>query len=158
MSIGNELSGRACWPLLAALLAGALLAVWARQRTSGPAAPAPPLDGWDIPRLAAHLNGEGLGLRMVATQKDGAVHQTAFLTTTGKGWEDLNRLPKDLNQINRWQGTLYCERVPGGDGWPGLAHPSDDCCLVVGPFLLYGDRELLGRVRAALTALAQPGS
>jgi len=38
---------------------------------------------------------------------------------------------------------LYVARVFIGVGEAG--------CLVVGPFLLYGDRELLGRVRAALS-------
>jgi hypothetical protein len=127
------------------------------------------------------LNGEGLGLRTVATQKDGVVRQTAFLTTTDKEWLDLNLLPKIQKRIDQWRGTLYCVRDPVGNRpellwlarkYPGildgargaggnhrseLTHQWGDCCLVAGPFLFYGDRELLGRVHAALTVPPQPG-
>jgi hypothetical protein len=157
----SKLSWRACRPLLPVLLVGALLAVWIGQREGGSPRSIGPADGWDIPRLVAYLNDESLGLRMVATQKNGIIDQTAFLTTTSKGWEDLHCLPKDQKQINRWHGTLYCERGPEGlfegNDWSDLTHQWGDCCLVVGPFLFYGDRELLGRVLAALTALAQSG-
>jgi hypothetical protein len=148
----SKLSWRACWPLLPALLAGALLTVTMAQRRDGAATPAVSLDDWDIPQLAAYLNDEGLGLRLVSTQKDGVIHHTAFLTTTDQEWIDLNHLPKTRQKIDRWQGSLYCERSPFGD-WSNQTHQWGDCCLVVGPFLLFGDRELLDRVRAALTPL-----
>ncbi len=51
-----------------------------------------------------------------------------------------------------WQGILYCERGPRGNSWSELTREWSDSYLIVGPFLLYGDRELLGRVGAALTA------
>jgi hypothetical protein len=144
----SKISSRACWALPPAALAGVLLALWVGQTKLDSA----PLKDWDIPQLVSYLNGEGLGLRLVATQKDGVIHTTAFLTTTPKGWEDLNRLQRGRTQIDHWRGTLHCERGPGGEIWADLARQWGDCALVVGPFLLYGDRELLGRVRAALAA------
>jgi hypothetical protein len=143
-------------PLFPAVLAGALLAVCVGRREGLPAPPAVPLDDWDIPRLVDHLNGKGLGLRVVSTSKDGVVHQRAFLTTTGKEWADLNRLQKDRKQIDQWRGTLYCERGPGGDMSAALTLQWGDCCLVVGPFLFYGDPDLLARARAALAAPRRP--
>jgi hypothetical protein len=147
----RNLSGRAGWASVLVLLAGGLLAAWISQRESSLATPAVALDDWDIPQLVAYLNGQGLELRVVATQRDGVIHQTVYLTTTDKEWTYFNRLPNDRNQIDLWRGTLYCVRGPIGPLWSTLLSEWGECSLVIGPFLLYGDCELLGRVRAALT-------
>jgi hypothetical protein len=154
---GSNLSWRSGWPFLAALLAGALLAVTFGQRRDNPATPAAPLDDWDIPRLVAFLNGKGLGLRLVSTRKDGLLDGDAFLTTTDRDWLDLNELPKVPQLIHRWPGTLYCLRKTGEDDWSDRVVFWGDCCLEAGPFLLFGDRELLARVRAALSARVPAG-
>jgi hypothetical protein len=134
--------------LPAVFLATALLAVWAVRR---PAGAARDLDDWDIPRLVDHLNASGLGLRAMATQKDATIGRTAYLTTTDREWEDINRLTKDPVRIDQWGGTLYCEQGHGRGDWPDLARRWGDCCLIAGPFLFFGDRDLLARIRAALT-------
>jgi hypothetical protein len=144
---------RACWLLLPALLAGIVLVSGIGQRGEHFARPVVPLHDWDISRLVAYLNGKGLGLRLVSTRQDGVVDRTAFLTTTAKEWVDFNHLYKARNQIDRWEGTLACERGPA-PSWSDLASLWGDCCLVVGPFLFFGDQALLGRVRVALTGLA----
>jgi hypothetical protein len=146
----SKLPWRACRPLLPVLLVGALLAFTVGQRGRHPATPAVPLDDWDVPQLVAYLNEQGLGLRMLATGPHGVTDRTAFLTTTDREWADLNTLSKDPRRIDRWRGTLYCERCPGGENRSDLIHQWGDRCLVAGPFLLYGDRELLDRVGAAL--------
>ncbi len=159
----SKLSGRAGRLLVPAVLAAPVLLSWVALRRDDLATSAVPLDDWDIPRLVAHLNDAGLRLRIVSTMRDGGSVQTAFLTTTAKEWEDLDGLPKDQKHIRRWRGTLYCERgqvsdLGGvgrtfGDDWSGLTRQWGDRCLVAGPFLFYGDPELLDRVRAALAAL-----
>jgi hypothetical protein len=154
----NKLSWRACWPVFPSVLAGMLLALWCAQRRDAPVSPPSPLTDWDIPRLVTYLNGEGLELRMVPTQKEGIIYQTAFLTTTTKEWEDLNHLPNDQREITQWQGTLYCQRNPRGDDRLYQTRLWGNACEVVGPFLLYGDRALLDRVRAALNALVPSGN
>jgi hypothetical protein len=147
----SKLFWRACWSLFGVLLAGAVLVALAGPRRGGRAVPALPPDDWHIPQLVSHLNREGLGLRVVSTQRDGAAGPNAFLTTTDKEWIDLTVLPKDRQQIDRWRGTLYCERFPSEVMRSDQACLWGDCCLVAGPFLLYGDRQLLARVRAALS-------
>jgi hypothetical protein len=150
----GKLAWRGLWPLGPILLAGALFVHGVGERTAGPATAAALLDDWDLPRMVAYLNGKGLGLRVVSTFKGGGgTDRTAFLTTTGLGWEDLTRLPRGRAQVGRWRGTLFCERGPSGGDWDDLKRQWGDCCMEVGPFLLYGDRELLGRVRAALSDL-----
>jgi hypothetical protein len=150
-----NLSWRACRPVLAVLLLTAVLAVLIDHFKSVPPT-GPSLDDWDIPTLVTYLNGQGLGLRMVSTQEDGANEEAVFLTTTDKGWDDFNRLPNDPERRVQWEGTLYCQRGPGGVQWSELTRLWSGCCVVVGPFLLYGDRELLDRVAAALPACSQP--
>ena len=138
----SKLAWRAFWPVASVLLAGALFVHCVGQHAGGPATAAAPLDDWDVPRLVAYLNGKGLALRAVSTRKGGGGDRTAFLTTTDQGWEELNRLPR---------GPARSAACPGGEDWDDLIRQWGDCCQVVGPFLLYGDRELLGRVRAALS-------
>ena len=70
----------------------------------------------------------------------------AFLTTTDKEWEDLNHLVKDPKRINEWRGTLYCERAKANTDLWYLIRQWGANSLIVGPFLLYGDPELLVRV------------
>jgi len=50
-------------------------------------------------------------------------------------------------RIGQWQGILYCEQRAGND--------RSDLAGQWGAFLLYGDCELLDRVRAAFTALGK---
>jgi hypothetical protein len=138
--------------LSALLLAGVVLAVWIGQRKYASTSPPVSLDDWDIARLVLHLNGQGLRLRAMATQWNGVIERTAFLTTTEKTWHDFNRLPRDPQRIESWSGVVHCERGPGGEDWNALIEQWGDCCLVVGPFLFFGDRELLDRIRALLMA------
>jgi hypothetical protein len=150
MPAPNKLSTHVRPLLLPALLLATLLAVCVGQRQGGPPTTDLPPGNWDIPRLTTYLNRQGLGLRLVPTMQGSDPNATAFLTTTDKGWSDLNRLPKDCGRVHEWRGTLYCERGPGGEDWSDLARQWGDCCLVTGPFLFFGDPELLARVKDAL--------
>jgi hypothetical protein len=152
MSSASHCSLPACRLLLHVLLAAALLFFSAGGRKGDPASTGVPPDDWEVPQLAAYLNGKGLGLRMVPIVKGGTIRQTAFLTTTSQRWDFFNHLMKDPKQMDRWQGTLYCERAPHWASWGDPTLQSGECCLVIGPFFLFGDRELLGRVRDAFPA------
>jgi hypothetical protein len=135
--------------LLLGLGSIALLTVGLRTR-QGDSGTVVSLDDWDIPQFAAFLNERGLGLRLVSTMKGGDARYTAFLTTTDLEWENLNHLVKDAKRINEWRGTLYCERERGNDNWWLLTRHWGANYLIVGPFLLYGDPELLVLVRDAV--------
>jgi hypothetical protein len=89
--------------------------------------------------------------------KGGDARYTAFLTTDIE-WENLNRLVKDSKRINEWRGTLYCERERGNDNWWSLTQQWGANYLIVGPFLLYGDRELLVLVRDTVEAFTRANS
>lgn len=122
-----------------------------RNRSDSP----PALEGWDIRKLTDHLNRAGLAVRLRSTQKDGTLGATAFLTTTDKSWEELNRLVKDPKRIAEWRGTVFCERAEY-EGRDGLLRLWKGHCLAAGSFVFYGDDELLERIRVLLLPLVPP--
>lgn len=136
-----------------ALAAIALLAVSARNQSANPTPSTRPLSDWDIPELAIHLNRMGIEVRLRAVPKKGHFSHSAYLTTTSKDWSDLNGLLKNAQAIPDWHGTLYCERV-GESDVTHLLEQWGDHCLVIGPFLFYGDAQLLVLVRDALAPYA----
>lgn len=140
-----------------AVLAMILLAVSLKQRLGTRPAASRSLDDWDIRELADELKRAGLELRLLSTRRDGVIDHNAFLTTTDKDWDTLNRLGINPgpSRIPEWRGVVYCEcsrmqeplDLIGQWGGPSLA---------AGPFALYGDAELLQRIRAILVPSAAP--
>lgn len=108
------------------------------------------LRAWDLPRMVAHLRDAGLDLRRVDTAKDRALGRSAFLTATDKGWEELHSLLKVRSQLAEWRGSLYVERGRDDETWDVHVAGWGSACVVAGPFIFFGDPELLARVRAAL--------
>lgn len=137
----------------AALTAMILLAVAFRQRGADAVRSSRPINDWNISELVEELNRMGVEVRLRSTQKDGVAGETAFLTCTDKSWRELNALNKDAKRSQEWRGVLYCERAGERDS-THLIRQWGDRSAVVGPFLFYGDAELLRRVRAALIPFA----
>jgi hypothetical protein len=140
------------WLLPAVLVVPVLLVVALGPRRASPATS--PLDDWNLTELVAQLNRAGMRLREVPPQKNGPIGNAVYLITTDKEWDDINALTKDRRRIAEWRGVLYCECVKGRNPW-FLANQWGEDCLVAGPFLFYGDHQLLAQVRAAL-ADAEP--
>jgi hypothetical protein len=139
------------WLLTATFMAAVLLVIALAQRTREPATPT--MDDWSLSELVDHLNREGLELRMVPPQKNGDIGNAMFLTSTDKRWNEINALTKDPRRIGEWRKIIYCESVKGRDPSYLMSQWGENG-LVVGPFLFYGDRELLRRVRAVLRDFA----
>jgi hypothetical protein len=131
-------------PLAVLVVVASLLVA---NRVRRPPEEGPRLDDWDVPRLVDHLSKQGLELRVVSTQDGGTPRHNAYLTKTDKKWGELNLMLKVPEQAERWRGTLYVERSHNTDI---RAAYWGDCCLVAGPFVFFGDRDLLARVRGAL--------
>ena len=143
--------------LIPAVLAMTLLFLSREQRLGNRVAAQPSIYDWNILELADYLDRAGLHVRVQSTREDGVIDQKAFLTTTQKNWADLNRLFKDISCSQAWRGTVHCERL--GKGEPAL-QLLDDHYMVAGPFVFYGDTDLLERIDAILalsTASAAPG-
>jgi hypothetical protein len=141
---------RAHWILSAGFVASVLLATSLGKRSASPTTPPVPLNDWDVLELAVYLNRAGIRLHVVSTVQAGGVQNTAFLTTTNRTWHELNHLTKNAKLLDRWQGILYCERVESDDIRKQLADQWGELGWSAGPFVFYGDPELLSRVRAVL--------
>jgi len=137
----------------AAFVAMILLAFVSRQLGLDARSSSHSIDDWSIVELADELNRMGVRVQLRSTQQNGTVGQTAFLTFTDKNWRSLNALKKDSRHIHEWRGVLFCERVGERDA-THLTNQWGNHCLAVGPFLFYGDAELLRQVRDALTPFA----
>jgi hypothetical protein len=112
----------------------------------------------DIQSLVSHLDSRGLSLRLVHTDRNGkAPLYNAFLTSTPRTWEELNRLfkfPEHAHHHSNWRGVVYCERLSRGFTRDLAAW--EDCGMQIGPFLFFGDPELLDRIHRNL--LSQEGT
>jgi hypothetical protein len=128
-----------------ALLAMTLLAISFGQRLDKRTDLRQSINHWNIHELTNHLNSAGLQVRLESIRKDGVMNRKAFLVTTHKTWQDLNRLNKDSRQLPEWRGTVFCERVEGKDP-VDVVDLWGDHGLVVGRFVFYGDAELLQRI------------
>jgi hypothetical protein len=139
-------------PLLGVLLVGA----WQCPKRGAVPTVRCDLSTWHLPQLVEHLNAHGMGLRVVAVTETNTPPDanSTFLTTTKRTWKDLTNLLKVTEQIDSWKGTLYCERLHQPGARALQIEMWGDCCLVVGPFLFFGDRELLARVSAILHSSA----
>lgn len=144
------------WSAFAFVLAGVILAGWA-WRTAWRPQPLP-LESWAIADMADHLCGRGIHLRVVSTAFSSPARQSVFLTQTDKPWARLNEVAALRECIDQWRGTLLL--LHRGDDVDRLAEQTElwgDSCLIAGPFVFFGDPELLLSVRAVLGDGAHPG-
>ncbi len=142
----KRLSARIVLPIIAVLV---LAADYARrhdpERRPDPA-PVERLDGF---ALAERLRSSGLDLRVVCRHGERSPCRNAYLTATDATWRELERRCKSGEDIDAWAGTVFVELV-GREGYEDRVAIWGDCCLVSGPFLFFGDPELLGQLDAAL--------
>ena len=153
-------SARRPWQLLPYALAVAVPAVLVLAGRQGnyrtPAAPEArvPAD-WTTADLLRKL--EPLGLRVVpanVTNPDGPMDDGVFLTTTGRGWEELSALhtaaAPGQAALGRWRGTVFVRpsRRPPDTQPLEVGRRS---ALHAGRFHFYGDPDLLDRIEAALS-------
>jgi hypothetical protein len=60
--------------------------------------------------------------------------------------------PPRREAVDRWRGPVFCERVVQAGSRDLQIEMGGDACLVVDPFVFFGDRDLLARIRDALGA------
>jgi hypothetical protein len=93
-----------------------------------------------------------LEFRASPAHRGGPLWAGAYLTTTDRSPEQLGALGAVPERIADWRGTVFCDRY-FRSSWlepDARAYHWGDCCLRVGPFLLFGDRDFMARIRDAL--------
>jgi hypothetical protein len=108
------------------------------------------MDNWKFEDIAWHLRRNGLELRVVPTPPNNPLWVSAYLTTTNKSVEQLSILPAEPERIADWNGTVNCRLSISGAAGDSPASNWGDCWMRVGPFLLFGDRDLMARIRNTL--------
>jgi hypothetical protein len=114
------------------------------------------LQRWDIPDLAEHLHATGLAFQVLAITEGLPTTDRAYLTTTAMTWRELDRLAKLPERLDDWNGVVYCERNIDELNREARMNIWRGCCLRAGPFLMFGDPELLMEIRSALQASSPP--
>jgi hypothetical protein len=124
-----------------------------------PQAPLPDVtEQWDSRDVGEHLRGTGLECRVVGVDSGGLDKGSAFFTETDKTWGELNALPKTVESIASWRGSVFCRKVGSTDGWAYQMELWGENCLQVGPFIFFGDAELLGEIGESLATPSSLGA
>jgi hypothetical protein len=145
MTRPNTVRARAgLWLAAAAVAASALVTRCPSRRP----APAPDLlESWGVADMRARLGERLPHLVQTADAADGSFEAGFYLTAAPASWEALNHLPRTPERAGRWRGVAHCRRYgverPVADGW-------GEHGLAAGPFLFFGDPELLAQIRVAL--------
>jgi hypothetical protein len=130
------------------------LLLWDSSVRRGPAGSTPRwhsgLKHWDIPELARYLDTTGLSFRVIATAQGNSPTDNAYLTTTAMTRQELDYLLKLPEGLSRWKGIVFCERNLDDLNWASRLNLWGDYCLCAGPFVFFGDSELLEEIRQAV--------
>ncbi len=141
-----------------AFLGLASLAVLLTARLSRPAGEesAPPhllgASAWTVADLLRHLEGRGLHLHAAGTRENGPVATNAFLSLERRPWADLGGLVKDPSRFRGWSGIVYCEYGAREGAREGALAGWGEWGLRAGPFVFFGDPNLLAQIRDALAS------
>jgi hypothetical protein len=142
--------------LVCVFVGAGLLAVGEGRRCIfGEVQPAPPMEGWDCRDVVNHLRSTGLDYQVVSTSENGPCAHSVFLTKTDKNWLELNQTAKSRERIDAWKDTVYCERL--AEPWlrQEQIRQWGDCCLQIGSFVFFGDRDMLAEIESSLARPAR---
>jgi hypothetical protein len=98
---------RLTFPTLVRFLVVALLAALAGYALRGTADSAAHKPADSIPALVAHLEHQGIHLRVIPLARDGDVYMGAFLTRTTRKWEQLSFWLRQPEQLPHWRDTVH---------------------------------------------------
>jgi hypothetical protein len=141
----------AAYFLVSVFVGGGVLAVGESRRWYRPQAPpTEQMKDWDCRDLVDHLHASGLPYRAMSTSENGSWERNVYLTRSGRNWSDLNTAPKVREHIDAWRGAVYCEKA--STPWRREEQMRDwgDCCVYIGPFVIFGDRSMLAEIQTSL--------
>jgi hypothetical protein len=131
--------------LIACLLAVTACAAYALWR------PAPRPAPGGIPELVHLLEQNGPRLYRVSSMARHEMPKNVYLTTSPRTFDEVNALYKSPEAQDAWRGVVYCEVTSAAvqqdmlDQWGPLG-------MAAGPYVFFGDPELLRAIRATLPA------
>jgi hypothetical protein len=97
-----------------------------------------------------HLDAQGIQLRVITDRPDGPCGNAAFLTEDpDETWSSFQMKPKVVERIGQWRGSIWVQRVDRYTDTESLLWQWDEYGCRIGNFLLFGDKQILGRIRSA---------
>jgi hypothetical protein len=131
--------------LLALALALALSA--ALRPSSRHKVPAP---GWRLAEFIDHLRAQGIQFRVIPDRPDGPCCNAAFLTEDpDETWLSCQKKSKTVERIVQWRGSIWVKRIDRYTDTEGLLWQWGEYGCRIGNFLLFGDKQIVDRIRRA---------
>ncbi len=115
-------------------------------------------DDWNIPQLIDHIEKQGLTLRPVASVRGLGADRDVYLTHTDLKFEQLDGLLKVPELIETWRGTVYCTRLIQPESREIQLPLWGSYCLCAGPFVFFGDPNILAEIRDGLSRGTSSGA
>ncbi|MFL5241011.1 MAG: hypothetical protein ACJ8FY_02800 [Gemmataceae bacterium] len=93
--------------------------------------------------LVWRLHDKGLDFRVVSQRPDGLWDEDVYLTTTDKTFREITKYPVNPDFVDKWKGKVaVMHRDADGMG---------DDCFFYEDFVLFGDPEMITKIRLYLT-------
>ncbi len=108
----------------------------------------------DVPEtatgMAVLLRSKLPGSRIVSTRADGQIDRS-FILTAGNSDEDaLRKLPRVSDCAEQWRDTVMCEWLRNWQPAELFLEEWGENGLALPPFVFFGDKELLAKIKEAL--------
>jgi hypothetical protein len=88
--------------------------------------------------------------RIVSTRADGQIDRSFLLTVRETDEEALRRLPRVAERAEQWRGTVLCEWLVNWETADLFLEEWGEFAFALPPFVFFGDKELLERIKKAL--------
>ena len=108
--------------------------------------------GWSMRHFVEHCEQKGLQLRVIPIAHNGNLDWGAFLTEDQNAtWNSLQQKMMLVERIADWRGTVQLTPTVfrTEEGVADLLFQWGECGWRIGDFLLFGDQEVIQRVRSA---------
>jgi hypothetical protein len=137
------------WIVVSIFLAAVTAVALTCRLWSRPAMPTPTAtELCTLTGLAEALSQDALDLQVVPMMKNGSPEFGFYLCTDARSWEQLAPVLRRNRDAHQWNGVVYCERNNGHSS----SIPEREIqlwgehAMQIGPFLFFGDPDLLRRI------------
>jgi len=144
-------SRRVLFLLLPALLVGIATAglLWETMSRNNPV-DTPAERPNNAAALAAFLNKKLPQARIVSTRADGQIDRSFYLTIGHSDADTLRSLPRAAERSGQWRGTVLCEWLVNREPEDVVPEECGPYALALPPFVFFGDKELLEKIKDLL--------
>lgn len=148
------------WIVVSMFLAGVVAVPLICRMGTTPATPPALTEVRTLTELAEVLSQDASDLQVVPMAKFDSLERGMFLCNDSRSWEQLASVPRTNRDAGKWQGVVYCEykgvnlsSIPEREIETWGEHGRR-----IGPFLFFGDPDLLRRIDKLIIRETIPNS